>query len=76
MMTSRASVEPVKMKVRPVGCGDMVGAVELHGMFGGALCWHYRIESIADGRATLARVEPRSVRNPNGTFSTVYEAVS
>ena len=63
-------------KTRPVCTGDMVGAVELHGMFGGALRWHYRIESIANGRTTLSRVEPRSVRNPNGTFSTVYEAVS
>ena len=54
---------------------DRVGDVELHGMYGGALCWHYRIEKIEDGRTTLVRVEPRSVKNDNGTFSTEYEVV-
>jgi hypothetical protein len=76
MATRNRFPEPTALKVRPVEAGDMIGAIELHGMFGGALCWHYRIESIANGRTTLVRVEPRSVRNSNGTFSTVYEAAS
>lgn len=76
MATQNRFLEPAAPKVRPVEAGDMIGAIELHGMFGGALCWHYRIEAIDGGRTTLVRVNPRSVRNANGTFSTVYEAVS
>jgi hypothetical protein len=58
-------------KTRMTCSGDRKGDIELHGMFGGALCWHYRIESVSGGVTTLVRVEPRSVQ-ANGLFSTVY----
>lgn len=60
-------------KTRMTCAGDTVGEVEVHGMCGGAFCWHYRIEAVADGVTTLVRVEPRSVRDENGTRSTRYE---
>ena len=63
-------------KTRTTCTDDKVGNIELHGMHGGALCWHYRIEAVTNGETTLARVEPVRVANANGTFSTRYEAAS
>jgi hypothetical protein len=59
--------------IRQTACSyQKVGEIELHGRYGGAFTAHYRVDSIADGDATLTRVIPESVRNDDGTFSTVW----
>lgn len=50
---------------------DVVGAVVLRGIYGGAICSYYRIASIVDGEAHYVPVEVASVRNADGTFSSV-----
>lgn len=56
-------------KTLHVSPDDNVGDVLLLGLFGGAICNHWRIASKSDGVATLVRVEPVSSRNEDGTFS-------
>ena len=64
----------MSMTISRITCtDDAVGAIELHGCYHGAICAHYRIESVTGGRTTLVRVVARSVRNANGTFSTAYD---
>ena len=59
--------------IQEMACSDTrVGEIELHGRHGGAYTAHYRVDSIADGVATMTRVVPESVRNDDGTFSTVW----
>jgi len=54
---------------------DAVGDVLLLGIYGGAICSHYQIIAKPnETTATLVRVNPRSVKNHDGTFSTVWES--
>ena len=55
---------------------DKVGDVVLMGIYGGAICRHYRIESMTDGITTLKPVKAVSFRNNDGTFSHRYEVES
>lgn len=52
-----------------------VGDILLIGRFGGAYCNHWRVERKLDteGKVDLVRVEPRSIKNADGTFSSVWE---
>jgi hypothetical protein len=55
---------------------DKVGAIVLRGIYGGAICSHYRIASIANGEALYVPVVVESVRNADGSFSSaVRDAV-
>ena len=48
------------------------GEILTLGRHHGAYTSQYRVESIIAGQATLVPVKAESVRNPDGTFSTVH----
>ena len=53
---------------------DKVGDVLLIGIYGGAICKHYRIVAkTTKTTATMVRVNPISSKNADGTFSTRWE---
>jgi len=68
------TIQPPKTMERMALSYDKVGEVVLTGCYGGAHCWHMRCVKIENGTAFYELVIARSVRNPNGTFSTVYDA--
>lgn len=85
-MTKRNSdhlktITPPKTEERILCSYDKVGAIILTGCYGGAFSWHMRCTRIEGelgqkgSRAHYERVEAKSVRNTDGTFSTVYETV-
>lgn len=53
---------------------DQVGDIKLMGRFGGAYCYHWRVCEKTATEIVLERVEPHSVKNDDGTYSTVYES--
>ena len=53
---------------------DKVGDVLLIGIYGGAICNHYRlVAKVTETAASLVRVNPISSKNSDGTFSTKWE---
>jgi hypothetical protein len=68
------TIQPPKTMNHTACSFDRVGEVILTGCYGGAHCWHMRCTKIERGTAFYELVIARSVRNANGTFSTVYEA--
>ena len=54
---------------------DFVGKIVLAGIYGGAICSHWKIASIVDGDCTLVPVEAVSFVNPDGTHSHRYVEV-
>lgn len=53
--------------------GVEIGDILLLGRFGGAYCNHYRVVEKVDGDVVLAPVVAVSIKNDDGTFSTVWE---
>lgn len=60
--------------IRQIAHADaQIGDVLLIGRFGGAYCDHYRVTALDSGYMDLVRVVARSVKNDDGTFSSVWE---